>query len=78
GTGLQQVDHFTQTVGAGRMREWLVFYHDLLHFREIHEIDAHWHVSEESRVMVSPCGAVRIPVYEEGTRRTELMHAYLP
>ncbi|UTV57499.1 4-hydroxyphenylpyruvate dioxygenase family protein [Burkholderia arboris] len=78
GVGLQQVDHFTQTVGAGRMQEWLDFYHDLLHFREIHEIDAHWHVSEESRVMVSPCGAVRIPVYEEGTRRTELMHAYLP
>lgn len=78
GTGLLQVDHFTQTVGAGRMQEWLDFYHDLLHFREIHEIDAHWHVSEESRVMVSPCGAVRIPVYEEGTRRTELMHAYLP
>ena len=78
GTGLQVVDHFTQTVGAGRMQEWLDFYRNLLHFREIHEIDAHWHVSEESRVMVSPCGAVRIPVYEEGTRRTELMHAYLP
>ena len=78
GVGLQQVDHFTQTVGAGRMQEWLDFYHDLLHFREIHEIDAHWHVSEESRVMVSPCGAVRIPVYEEGTRRTELMMRTCP
>nr|WP_246327187.1 VOC family protein [Burkholderia guangdongensis] len=78
GAGLTLVDHFTQTVGSGRMQEWLDFYRDLLHFREIHEIDAHWHVSEESRVMVSPDGAVRIPVYEEGTRRTELMHAYLP
>ncbi|WP_186205452.1 4-hydroxyphenylpyruvate dioxygenase family protein [Burkholderia gladioli] len=78
GTGLVQVDHLTQTVGAGRMQEWLDFYRDLLHFREIHEINANWHVSEESRVMVSPGGEVRIPLYEEGTRRTQLMHDYLP
>lgn len=78
GTGLVQVNHLTQTVGAGRMQEWLDFYRDLLHFREIHEINANWHVSEESRVMVSPGGEVRIPLYEEGTRRTQLMHDYLP
>jgi 4-hydroxyphenylpyruvate dioxygenase len=29
-------------------------------------------------VMVSPCGAIRVPLYEEGTRRTSLMHEYLP
>lgn len=78
GVGLRQVDHLTQTVGTGRMQEWLDFYRDLLHFREIHELNANWHVSEESRVMVSPDGGVRIPVYEEGSRRTQLMHAYLP
>ncbi|QGZ63144.1 4-hydroxyphenylpyruvate dioxygenase family protein [Paraburkholderia acidisoli] len=78
GTGLRRVDHLTQTVGAGRIGEWLDFYRDLLHFREIHEINANWHVSEESRVMVSPDGDLRIPVYEEGTRRTQLMHDYLP
>ncbi|MFX1675139.1 VOC family protein [Paraburkholderia sp. A2WS-5] len=78
GTGLQRVDHLTQTVGAGRIGEWLDFYRDLLHFREIHEIDANWHVAQGSRVMVSPDGEIRIPVYEEGTRRTELMHDYLP
>ncbi|NIE64650.1 VOC family protein [Burkholderia sp. Ax-1719] len=78
GTGLQRVDHLTQTVGAGRIGEWLDFYRDLLHFREIHEINANWHVAQESRVMVSPDGDIRIPVYEEGTRRTELMHEYLP
>jgi 4-hydroxyphenylpyruvate dioxygenase len=27
---------------------------------------------------VSPCGAIRVPLYEEGTRRTSLMHEYLP
>ena len=31
------------------MQEWLDFYHDLLHFREIHEIDAHWHVGGIAR-----------------------------
>ncbi|MDE1182218.1 VOC family protein [Paraburkholderia sp.] len=78
GTGLVAVDHLTQTVGAGRMQEWVDFYKDLLNFREIHELHANWHVSAESRVMVSPCGAIRIPLYEEGTRRTNLMHDYLP
>jgi 4-hydroxyphenylpyruvate dioxygenase len=78
GTGLIAIDHLTQTVGAGRMQEWLDFYRGLLNFREIHELHANWHVSAESRVMVSPCGAIRIPLYEEGTRRTNLMHEYLP
>jgi 4-hydroxyphenylpyruvate dioxygenase len=78
GTGLLSVDHMTQTVGAGRMQEWLEFYRDLLHFHEIHEIDLDGHVSDDSRVMVSPCGELRIPLYEEGTARTELMHAYIP
>ncbi|MGF6643187.1 4-hydroxyphenylpyruvate dioxygenase [Paraburkholderia sp. GAS33] len=78
GTGLVAIDHLTQTVGAGRMQEWLDFYRDLLNFREIHELHANWHVAAESRVMVSPCGAIRIPLYEEGTQRTSLMHEYLP
>lgn len=78
GTGLIAIDHLTQTVGVGRMQEWLDFYRDLLNFREIHELHANWHVSAESRVMVSPCGAIRIPLYEEGTHRAHLMHAYLP
>lgn len=78
GTGLRRVDHMAQTVGAGRMQEWLDFYENLLHFSEIHTIDPDGHVSRDSRVMVSPCGEVRIPLYEEGTARTEQMHAYLP
>ena len=36
GTGLLEVDHFTQTVGAGRIVEWLEFYREVLHFEEIH------------------------------------------
>lgn len=78
GVGLVDVDHLTQTVAPGGMREWLDFYRDLLNFREIHELHANWHVSPDARVMVSPCGAIQIPLYEEGTQRTALMHSYLP
>ncbi|MDR5775509.1 MULTISPECIES: VOC family protein [unclassified Caballeronia] len=78
GTGLFEVDHFTQTVGAGRIREWLDFYREVLHFSEIHQVHPDWHVSQDSAVTVSPCGNIRIPVYEEGTYRTDLMQQYLP
>jgi 4-hydroxyphenylpyruvate dioxygenase len=77
GVGLLRVDHMTQTVEAGLMQEWLDFYHELLGFREIHEVSAQWRVASDSRVMLSPCGLIRIPLYEEGTRRTSLMHQYL-
>ena len=76
--GLLQVDHFTQMVGAGRIAEWLDFYREMLDFREIHELHADWHVSSDSRVMQSPCGGITIPLYEEGTQRTRLLHEYLP
>jgi 4-hydroxyphenylpyruvate dioxygenase len=78
GTGLFEVDHLTQTVGAGRIREWLDFYREVLHFEEIHQVHPDWHVSQDSAVTVSPCGSIRIPVYEEGTYRTDLMQQYLP
>lgn len=78
GTGLLEVDHFTQTVGAGRIREWLDFYREVLHFEELHQVHPDWHVSQDSAVTLSPCGSIRIPVYEEGTYRTDLMQQYLP
>ncbi|SAK66110.1 4-hydroxyphenylpyruvate dioxygenase [Caballeronia hypogeia] len=78
GAGLLEVDHFTQTVGAGRIQEWLDFYREVLHFEEIHQVHPDWHVSQDSAVTISPCGSIRIPVYEEGTYRTDLMQQYLP
>jgi 4-hydroxyphenylpyruvate dioxygenase len=75
---LLKVDHFTQMVGAGRISEWLDFYREMLDFREIHELHADWHISSDSRVMQSPCGGITIPLYEEGTQRTRLLHEYLP
>jgi 4-hydroxyphenylpyruvate dioxygenase len=78
GSGLMSVDHMAQMVGAGRMQEWLDFYRDLLHFRELHELDPASPVPADSRVMVSPCRQLQIPLYEEGTARTNQLHAYLP
>jgi 4-hydroxyphenylpyruvate dioxygenase len=60
------------------MQEWLDFYRDLLHFRELHELDPASPVPADSRVMVSPCRQLQIPLYEEGTARTNQLHAYLP
>jgi 4-hydroxyphenylpyruvate dioxygenase len=76
--GLHNVDHFTQTVGEGRMQEWLDFYRDLFNFREIHDLHPDWQIARSARVAVSPCGAIRIPLYEEGTHRTQVMHRFLP
>jgi 4-hydroxyphenylpyruvate dioxygenase len=53
------------------------FYRNLFGFREIQEVNEQWHVADDSRVMLSPCGMIRIPLYEERTKRTMLMHQYL-
>ena len=76
--GLSKVDHFTQTVGAGRLADWLEFYLQVLHFKEIHAVHPDWKVAQDLPVIVSPCQTLSIPVYEEGTYRTSLMQDYLP
>lgn len=76
--GLSKVDHFTQTVGAGRLADWLDFYLQVLHFKEIHAVHPDWKVAQDLPVIVSPCQTLSIPVYEEGTYRTSLMQDYLP
>jgi 4-hydroxyphenylpyruvate dioxygenase len=76
--GLTHVDHFTQTVGAGRLADWMEFYCSVLHFKEIHEIHPDWKVAQDLTVIVSPCNTITMPVYEEGTSRAALMQDYLP
>ncbi|WP_082016696.1 4-hydroxyphenylpyruvate dioxygenase family protein [Cupriavidus sp. IDO] len=77
GAGLVRVDHLTQAVEPGHLEEWLEFYRKVLGFREIHEIDASWQVASEARALVSPCGRIRIPLYEKGTPRHDQMRHYL-
>lgn len=68
--GLMRVDHLTQAVEPGHLEEWLEFYRKVLGFREIV-------VASEARALVSPCGRIRIPLYEKGTPRHDQMRHYL-
>lgn len=68
--GLLRVDHLTQAVEPGHLDEWLEFYRKVLGFREIQ-------VASEARALVSPCGRIRIPLYEKGTPRHDQMRHYL-
>ncbi|UIF91099.1 4-hydroxyphenylpyruvate dioxygenase family protein [Cupriavidus sp. UYPR2.512] len=68
--GLVRVDHLTQAVEPGHLQEWLEFYRKVLGFRELR-------VGGEARALVSPCGRIRIPLYEKGTPRHDQMRHYL-
>jgi 4-hydroxyphenylpyruvate dioxygenase len=70
GAGLLRVDHLTQAVEAGHLDEWLEFYRKVLGFRESR-------VASEARALISPCGRIRIPLYEKGTPRHDQMRHYL-
>ncbi|AQV98491.1 4-hydroxyphenylpyruvate dioxygenase [Cupriavidus necator] len=69
GAGLLRVDHLTQAVEPGHLEEWLEFYRKVLGFCEIR-------VASEARALVSPCGRIRIPLYEKGTPRHDQMRHY--
>jgi 4-hydroxyphenylpyruvate dioxygenase len=70
GAGLLRVDHLTQAVEPGHLDEWLEFYRKVLGFRESQ-------VASEARALISPCGRIRIPLYEKGTPRHDQMRHYL-
>ncbi|SCU73894.1 Hemolysin VllY [Cupriavidus necator] len=68
--GLLRVDHLTQAVEQGHLEEWLDFYRKVLGFRELQP-------AGEAHALVSPCGRIRIPLYEKGTTRHDQMRHYL-
>ena len=75
--GLLRVDHLAQAVDAGHLEEWMDFYRRVLGFREIHEVNPQWQLASDTRVLLSPCGQIRIPLYEKGTPRHDQMRHYL-
>lgn len=77
GVGLFRIDHLALSVPRGLLPEWVAFYKRLFNFREIHDVDAHWHLTAQSKVMISPCGLIRIPLYEEGSVSSQQMQRYL-
>lgn len=78
GAGLTLVDHLTHNVHKGRMAEWSEFYERLFNFREIRYFDIEGQVTGvKSKAMTSPCGAIRIPINEEGTEEKGQIQEYL-
>jgi len=71
--GLTRVDHLTQAVERGHLEEWLEFYRKVLGFRELGEAEGPGQV----HALVSPCGSIRIPLYEKGSERHDQMRGYL-
>ena len=73
GVGLTGVDHLTHNVHRGRMDEWAAFYERLFGFREIRFFDIRGQVTGlRSRAMVSPCGAIRIPINESADDKSQI------
>ncbi|AOZ01470.1 4-hydroxyphenylpyruvate dioxygenase [Cupriavidus sp. USMAHM13] len=73
GAGLTRVDHLTQAVEPGHLAEWLEFYRKVLGFRAVGAADG----TGPAHALVSPCGGIRIPLYEKGTERHDQMRGYL-
>ena len=78
GHGLTYIDHLTHNVHRGRMAEWVDFYERLFNFREIRYFDIEGQVTGvKSKALTSPCGKIRIPIYEEGNERSGQITEYL-
>lgn len=80
GVGLTNIDHLTHNVHAGRMDHWTLFYDRLFGFHELRYFDIRGRKTGlRSRALVSPCGAIRIPINEPSDRKsqiTEYLDAY--
>ena len=80
GAGLEEIDHLTHNVYAGRMDTWAKFYEKLFSFREIRYFDIQGKKTGlTSRALTSPCGKIRIPINEpsdKGSQIQEYLDAY--
>jgi 4-hydroxyphenylpyruvate dioxygenase len=73
GAGLLSVDHLTHNVHRGRLQEWSEFYERLFNFRETRYFDIEGkHTGLKSKVMVSPCGKIRIPINESSDDKSQI------
>jgi 4-hydroxyphenylpyruvate dioxygenase len=73
GAGLTYIDHLTNNVHRGRMKEWADFYQNIFNFREIRYFDiAGKHTGLKSKAMTSPCGKIRIPINESADDRSQI------
>ena len=65
GLGFYYLDHLTHNVNRGNMDTWWDFYRDIFGFKQIHFFDIEGKMTGLiSRAITSPCGKIRIPLYE--------------
>lgn len=73
GSGLMQVDHFTNNVPKGEMQKWCDFYTNIFGFREARYFDIKGKSTGLlSKVMRSPCGTFSIPINEPTGTKSQI------
>ena len=73
GHGLTYIDHLTNNVYRGRMKEWADFYEKMFNFREVRYFDIEGKLTGlKSKAMTSPCGKIRIPINESSDDKSQI------
>ena len=73
GVGLTYLDHLTHNVHRGNMKTWADFYERIFNFREIRYFDIEGkQTALLSKAMTSPCGKIRIPLYESQDEHSQI------
>ncbi|MFK8138721.1 MAG: 4-hydroxyphenylpyruvate dioxygenase [Bdellovibrionales bacterium] len=73
GKGFIRVDHLTNNVPQGDMQKWCDWYEKLFNFKEKRFFDIKGaKTGLESKVMMSPCGKIIIPVNEPTDKKSQI------
>lgn len=80
GYNMQVIDHLTNNVPVGGLKEWSDFYENIFNFKEIRFFDIKGQKTGLiSRAMRSPCGKITIPINEptgQGSQIQEYLDEY--
>jgi 4-hydroxyphenylpyruvate dioxygenase len=73
GKGFLRVDHMTNNVPVGDMQKWCDFYEKVFNFTERRYFDIRGaRTGLISKVMISPCGKIMIPVNEPSDEKSQI------
>lgn len=73
GKGFQRVDHLTNNVPSGDMQKWCDWYEQIFNFKEKRFFDIKGaKTGLESKVMMSPCRKIIIPVNEPTDEKSQI------
>lgn len=73
GKGFLRIDHLTNNVGVGKMREWCDYYERVFNFKETRHFDIRGtKTGLVSKVMSSPCGKITIPINEPTDSKSQI------